>query len=294
MPRLLRDITIKEVSSVDRGAGRGVKVMLMKRDGDPSDHPSGDIAMTKEELDALVAKSVKDAVAAAVTDVTKTLTAAQAAELAKRDFEIAVLKMSAPHKTYMDGCDEATQKKFAAMSDADREDFMGKNPKKRAADPVHQDDLTKRDVVVADLQKRLDDQGKELAQTRLEKAQADFKKRAVDAGLTEADGETMRKAYGGDAEAQAQLTKRFAEVTAGLKKQVETGALFKEFGHTAPVAGTPMAEIQAKADELRKADPKLTKEQAFAKAYEDPANAEIVGRARAAEMRKLYPTAAAA
>jgi hypothetical protein len=32
MPRLLKDLEIRDVSSVDRGAGVGVKVMLMKRD----------------------------------------------------------------------------------------------------------------------------------------------------------------------------------------------------------------------------------------------------------------------
>jgi hypothetical protein len=33
MPRVLKDLHITEVSSVDRGAGEGVKVMLIKRDG---------------------------------------------------------------------------------------------------------------------------------------------------------------------------------------------------------------------------------------------------------------------
>jgi hypothetical protein len=32
MPRLLKELQIFDVSSVDRGAGEGVKVMLMKRD----------------------------------------------------------------------------------------------------------------------------------------------------------------------------------------------------------------------------------------------------------------------
>ena len=32
MPRLLKELSISEVSSVDRGAGHGVRIMLMKRD----------------------------------------------------------------------------------------------------------------------------------------------------------------------------------------------------------------------------------------------------------------------
>ena len=32
MPRLLKELIINDVSSVDRGAGEGVRVMLMKRD----------------------------------------------------------------------------------------------------------------------------------------------------------------------------------------------------------------------------------------------------------------------
>ena len=37
MPRLLKDLQINDVSSVDRGAGVGVKVLLMKRDDSPDD-----------------------------------------------------------------------------------------------------------------------------------------------------------------------------------------------------------------------------------------------------------------
>src|SRR6516164_3483477 len=34
MPRVLRNLKIIEVSGVDKGAGRGVRIMLMKRDDD--------------------------------------------------------------------------------------------------------------------------------------------------------------------------------------------------------------------------------------------------------------------
>src|SRR6516162_10895995 len=35
--RLLRNLRINEVSAVDRGAGEGVKIVLMKRDDEPPD-----------------------------------------------------------------------------------------------------------------------------------------------------------------------------------------------------------------------------------------------------------------
>jgi hypothetical protein len=64
-------------------------------------------------------------------------------------------------------------------------------------------------------------------------------------------------------------------------------------GDQAKGKGKPMtayARLQAKAAELRKADPKLTEHQAFAKVYVDKANAEIVNAERAERrggMRKM-------
>src|SRR5262249_54015674 len=37
MPRVLRNIQVREISTVDRGAGHGVKIMLMKRDDEQTD-----------------------------------------------------------------------------------------------------------------------------------------------------------------------------------------------------------------------------------------------------------------
>lgn len=56
MPRLLKDLKITEVSSVDRGAGRGVKVVLMKRDDDSEE---GRVtAFVNGLIDAAVAEGV--------------------------------------------------------------------------------------------------------------------------------------------------------------------------------------------------------------------------------------------
>jgi hypothetical protein len=45
MPRILRNLIINEVSGVDRGAGKGVKIMLMKRD-----HPGGGTEIVRKVI----------------------------------------------------------------------------------------------------------------------------------------------------------------------------------------------------------------------------------------------------
>lgn len=278
MPRLLKDIRINEVSSVDRGAGRGVKVLLMKRDNPPA---NGEIEMTKEEIDALVSKSVGEAVATATKPLTETI--------AKLQRETVVLKMSDTHKAFMSQCDEATQKSFADMTDEQRDAFMAKNPIKKAADPVQHSevaDLTKRlgdqSATIISLQKRLDDQDA-IAK------RADFSKRAAALGAkNEGDGDLMMKAYSGDADAAVKWDARLVEVNKALAAQVREGALFGEFGTAKSETGGTSAyqTLLAKAEEVRKADGKLTQSQAFAKVYEDPANAELVARNKREELTR--------
>lgn len=358
MSRVLKDITISEVSSVDRGAGRGVKVLLMKRDdgaepywkrdftqeqrdaaassgaalpdgsfplkneqdlknairlaGKASDpakakshiktrasalgltdlipdtwkRDSGDLEMTKEELDKLVADAVTAGITKALEEPAKLLK--------KQAEEISLLKMTDAQKAYMAGCDEATKKKFTDTPSDERDGFMQKNPLVKRDAPVDQAELQKRDTQIVDLRTSNAEMKKRLDTIDLEKAVEDFKKRAVTAGLDEADGETMRKAYGGDAEAQKTLDKRHAEVRAALQKQVETGVLFGEFGTNKAVTGSAMGMLNAKADELRKteAGAKLTREQAFAKVYEDPANSELAAQEKAERSKRLTVVAA--
>ncbi len=282
MARRLTKLTINEVSSVDVGAGEGVNVVLMKR-ATPSDKP-GESTMTDDEIKALVAKSASEAAAAAVAPVQKALDATK--------HELAIAKMSPAHKAYFDGCaDEATKKAFADMDEKGRDDHMAKNPMAKRADPVTNDQLetvTKRltdaEAKNALLQKRLDE-------ADLKEAQATFKKRAADIGLTnDGDGELMRKAYSGDADAQQAFEKRQAEVRKAAEAQLSTSKLFSEFGHGQIALGKAYDVLMGKAADLRKSQPTLTKEQAFAKVYEDPDNADTV----AAYKRETSPGNAAA
>jgi hypothetical protein len=276
MPRVLKDLTITEVSSVDRGAGEGVKVLLMKR---AINTPTPEEAeMTEQELNDKIAKAVAAALAPVV--------AASAGELAKRDAEIAVLKMSPAHKAFMDdNCkDEASKKAFTEMDDAQRDQHM--NSFKKSADAATSGDLAKRDQVIKAQEDTIVALTKRLDAYDLEKAQAVFTKRAADLGLNEpGDGEIMRKAYAGDPTAQAQFEARQATVVAALRKQAETGALFNEFGTSKGVVSKAYDALEAKAAELRKTDKSLTKEQAFAKVYEDPENAVLVAQNKADEAR---------
>lgn len=271
MPRVLKDLTITEVSSVDIGAGRGVKVLLMKRDG----ANPGDTQMTKEELDAAIAKAAADAAKTATADATKLFTA----ELAKRDDQIAVLKMSPAHKAFYDGLkDDDAKKAFSAMDDKGKDAECAKAVHK--ADTATLEDLAKRDEVVATVMKQNETLQKRLDAMDLKEQQTVFVKRAADLGLTaEGDGELMRKAYSGDATAQVAFEKRQSEIVKGLTKQVETGVLFKNFGTQHGATGADgYGQLMAKAHELQQtaAGKDLTEAQAFTKVYENPANRETV------------------
>ncbi|MBZ4283902.1 hypothetical protein LAJ55_13920, partial [Streptococcus pneumoniae] len=89
-----------------------------------------------------------------------------------------------------------------------------------------------------------------------------------DLGATaDGDGELIRKAYSGDKEAQTAWTARLVEVNKALKAQADTGGLFSTFGSSQPGAanGNAYQTLMTKAEELRKADSKLSPQQAFTK-----------------------------
>lgn len=120
-------------------------------------------------------------------------------------------------------------------------------------------------------------QAAEIAKATEEKAVAAFEKRATDLGFAREFGSTLRKAYAGDADAQEKVEKEMA----ALRKQADEGGLFNEIGKRGGNGGTAYQELVAKGEEVRKANPKLTAEQAFSKAYTDKANVDIVKRYKA-------------
>lgn len=147
---------------------------------------------------------------------------------------------------------------------------------KAAEDKKKEDDVEKKLELPEEVKKQLaeiDTIKKQNATYEEERQVVAFGKRATAIGLVEAEGEILRKAYTGDAEA----IKKLEEKIKGLNEQVAKGSMFKEFGNKGSNTGTgAMATLISKRDALMATDPKLSKEQAFAKVYADPANAETV------------------
>lgn len=317
MPHLLRDLVITEVSSVDRGAGEGVKVMLMKRAGKLDDagkerlatgidalrksvasinadpaitdktaavrkaveqfehHIAGtepehtEKSMTPDEIK----KAIADGVAAATTPLT--------AEIAKLKLDLAVERLPAEHREFCKAMSDEDKKRFAEKTKEERDAECAKAAQAAAGDPQLAKALSEND----EMRKRL-------AVLEDKDTAAQFEKRAEGLGLKKEHGAIMRKAYSGDAEAQKQLD----ALLKGLAEQVRTGKVFEEFGSSQGGAAAKSAydELVGKAQELRKTETELTKEQAFDRVYNDPANADLAKRHRDEEARKRAAVAAAA
>jgi len=220
----------------------------------------------------------------------------------KMQAELAIEKMSDKHKAFANNkgakLPEGGRDRFAAMTPAERDKHIEDNPVTgdggddentekalKAGDAfksISGQIITKRAAgVMYDVVKAQDEEIRKsrdaIAKAAEEKAVLDFAKRADDLGFGKDFGPTLRKAYGGDVTAQLEVEKRIA----ALNKQVETGQLFSNFGKSSPQEGSAESELIAKAAEIKKAEPKLSDQQAYTRAYKDPANMAIVKRMRA-------------
>lgn len=131
-------------------------------------------------------------------------------------------------------------------------------------------EIAKRDAEIADIRKQM-------AALLAQSTAVEFAKRATDMGMPAAFGETIRKAESGDKAAVHDILKRLESAMRAEGASV----VFKEFGANGNgVSDDPIDQITAKAEELRKNQPNLSKEQAFAKAYE--ANPELARAERRA------------
>jgi hypothetical protein len=119
---------------------------------------------------------------------------------------------------------------------------------------------------------------KRISRLEEEKELANWTKRATDAGLPASDGGTLMKlAKCGDMAAIDKIVNYTKSAIAAAKE----GGLFKEFGATGTIGPqSALDELNAKALEYRKANPKFTIEQSFAKVYTDPANAALAKKER--------------
>ncbi len=208
-------------------------------------------------------------------------------------------KMSDEHKKFMDHpkakMPDGGKDAFIRMSAADRDKHIEDHPLPETDDEVEKAlksgnafrtpegvVVSKRAVgesvfnVLKAQNATLVAQAEELKKRRDADEERAFAKRATDAGLAEDMGTTLRKAYAGDPAAQKALENQIM----ALRNQADTGGVFSEIGKASHKSGTAEGELWAKADELRKAETKLTREQAFSKVYSDKANADIVKRYR--------------
>lgn len=189
----------------------------------------------------------------------------------------AVLKMSDAHQAFMTHpkakMPEGGKEAFADMSPAERDEHMSKNPIEKAKAEEDEDDEKRTEKRLMEIVgKAMIPFQSEIAKLKgendeLRKANdlVGFTKRATEAGLPSGAGETLMKAYAGDKGAVDTLITTIK----GLTAQVDTGSLFKTFGTSnGGDATSAVAEVTAKAAELRKSDPKLSATQARVKVLE--------------------------
>jgi hypothetical protein len=368
MANLLTRLKINEVSSVPRGAGHGVKILLMKADTGATTASTAlatlmskaielgagekevtaaakamatsvstvekmpeaaqsaavekSLSQCVEHLAGLVPTEKRDdflAASAAITTVKgdDTMTEADKAKMAaleksntellasvaKLALDAAIGKLPADQQAYVakafskaDGTQDAPAlETFMKLSAAEK---AKKLADLKAADDNDADDVKKAlalQIGSNPVVKKLNDD-LTIAMEKLstfEKADqvTAFAKRATDLGLPAEHGEVMRKAYAGDKDSIV----KHELLIKGLREQVDTGALFKEFGGGGPqTAVNAYAEIRAKAEELKKsaAGKDLSIHQCVNKVMSDPANAELVARNKTESLKKMGAIAA--
>lgn len=182
--------------------------------------------------------------------------------------ENAFLKMSDKHRQYMADAEMSNDEKdaFADKTPAERDAHMSANPvEKRLPESIRK-------------QLAQADEDRKIIKALQEKDEiSTFAKRAESLGSPAAFGEILRKAYAGDAEAIGKLE----EAIKGLNAQVSASKVFDEFGTARGASGSAYDQLVAKAAEVRKALPSLTREQAFSKVYADPVNRDLVKQYKA-------------
>ena len=248
---------------------------------DPGDLEKADMSKDNTTVSPAVQKMIDEAVAAAVG----VIKAQSAAEIAKKDEEIAIAKMSDKHKAFHAGLtNEDEKKKFAAMTPDQRDAHMEKMKKGAMDDPVIKAALLEND----ELKKRV-------AALEDDKTLDICKRDATEMGMTDADaGATLMKARKGDKDAMAKVEAHIKTVKKSRDEALKQSRLFSEFGttHGASSGGDALAELNLKAAELRKTETGLSEAQAFEKVLLNPANKDLVARERDERMAKIHNRAA--
>jgi hypothetical protein len=215
---------------------------------------------SEEPMNEEMLKAIASAVAEAVKPIAASVAAIEAVHKAAGVKE--------KHKAYYASLSAEEKQDFLAMSEAERDKKVGKDPdgdqedtpaKKALADAIAKNAAN--DVVIKGLVER------EEIRT--------FEKKATDLGLDAKHGEIIRKAYAGDADARVKLE----GLMKGLAEAARVGKVFAEFGTTEGEGVKSAAdEMDAEVAALRKADPKLSVAKAFTAVYTDPSKADLKKR----------------
>jgi hypothetical protein len=195
-----------------------------------------DVASVIEKKDDPTMPTVEE-VQATNADLTKQLAAMQE--------ELAKAKMTPDEAEAYKAMSPEQQKAYLAADAAGRKAMLSKRD-----DGAGDIRLTKALAETEDLKKRL-------ASFEAERELQAFQKRATDVGLAPAQAETLLKASKGDQTAFDAML----DVIKAQNAQLRAGTVFKEFGSaggTGPATGAARAEIEAAAQTLVKADPKLS------------------------------------
>lgn len=290
MPRQLTNLRIDEVSSVDRGAGKGVRVLLMKRHADaqkaeamPEDKQEvahkalqlavgsiladgGDTAAVVEcfkQFHEFLSNTAPAEETAMTKEEISKLIAEELAKLSAKDGPLPKKDKGKPAPD-ADGDDDGdAEKMLAKVFGAERAaEIVAEMKTEKSEVPVVEKaakdvEIAKRDAKIEELTKHVND-------LRDASQRVEFGKRAVAIGLVEADGEKLRKAYSGDVDS----LKFMEDTIAKLNVQVAKAGLFNEIGSGGGAAASAHDELKSKALELRKGNPKLTEAQAYVQAMD--------------------------
>ena len=260
MPRLLRNLKITEVSSVDKAANPGARIVLYKRDAIAPDTDDTDDDAYTAALEYLLHTKQGSAVLRRVFGSRGVTSIADLEALAQRVMRLRANTRAEPRDSFQPWPDAKPNNQITAKGFP-----MNRTEHVRTVIKL----LGGFDTFL----KRAPRYGTEgLSEHEITAA-------ATDAAARELPNLTREQAfvqkYGADRKFWAAIT-----ISNNGVPPVEWDDDEDEEDEDEEETGDAVEEIAAKARELRRRDPTLTAEQAFAKAYSDPANRELAKRER--------------
>lgn len=285
---VLKELAVDWVSFVDRAAVRDpinnsepARFLLCKREGAdaPETTPKGDSMPTETVLDdatvaaldkADLTPEVRSLMEKAFTDNADLSTRVEQAEAATATAEAELTKAK---KKMLETDDDGGEGAKKSEAEEARKAAIAK------ADPELRALLEKADTDRADLEERLT-KSEEATESANTIAKAERETRLNKEFLAKAEGFVtlpIEAAKFGPIlkSVSEKLTKEESDALDSVLKsydeQIRQSELFKEMGTSLPgeKTGSAIAEVQTKAEALRKADPELTAEQALGKAMTD-------------------------